>query len=64
VFVTRVILSTFLKNITPIFRKGRKDDPENYQPVSHTPAPGNIMEQILLEAMLRHLEEWERVWDN
>lgn len=46
-------------NVTFTFKKGRKDNPRNFWPVSLASVQGKIMEHILLETMLGHMEERE-----
>ncbi|CAM4712535.1 unnamed protein product [Lepidochelys kempii] len=44
-------------SVVLIFKKGKKEDPRNYRPVILTSIPGKIMEQVLKESILKHLEE-------
>ncbi|KAK4828534.1 hypothetical protein QYF61_027210, partial [Mycteria americana] len=46
-----------LANVTPIFKKGRKEDPGNYRPVSLTSVPGKLVEQIILSPITQHVED-------
>ena len=44
-------------NVTPIFKKGAKTKPENYRPISLTSIPCKIMESVLRDGLMEHLEE-------
>ncbi|GAB0181631.1 mitochondrial enolase superfamily member 1 [Grus japonensis] len=46
-----------LANVVPIFKKGKKEDPGNYRPVSLTSVPGKIMEKIMLGVIEKHVED-------
>jgi len=44
-------------NVTPIFKKGKKEDTGNYRPVSLISIPGKVMEQLILEVIIKQVEK-------
>ena len=56
-WLTRDVLVDWrLGKVMPIFRKGQKDDPGSYRPVSLTSVPGKVMEQIISGAIMDQLK--------
>ncbi|RMC18977.1 hypothetical protein DUI87_03576 [Hirundo rustica rustica] len=46
-----------LANVTPIHKKGGREDPGNYGPVSLTSVPSKVMEQFILSVITQHLQD-------
>jgi hypothetical protein len=44
-------------NVTPIYKKGPRSDPGNYRPVSLTSVCCKIMESIIRDGLMEHLEK-------
>jgi len=44
-------------NVTPVFKKGKKENAENYRPVSLTSILGKTMEPLILEIIIKQVEE-------
>ena len=44
-------------NVTPIFKKGKKENSGNYRPVSLTFIPRKMMEQLILDVIIKQVEE-------
>ena len=39
-------------NVMPVFKKGQKDKPQNYRPISLTSVPSKVMEGVLNDAIV------------
>ncbi|KFO93287.1 hypothetical protein N320_11567, partial [Buceros rhinoceros silvestris] len=46
-----------LAHVTPIYKKGPKENPGNYRPVSLTLVPGKVMGQLILNVMMQHVQD-------
>ena len=46
-----------LAEVTPIFKKGKKTDPNNYRPVSLTSSSCKLLETMIRNDITKHLEE-------
>ena len=53
-----------LANVTTIFKKGDKSDPGNYRPISLTSVLGKLLETILRDKIVAHLEENKLIKDS
>ena len=52
-----------LANVTPIFKKGRKDDASNYRPVSLTCVVCKVLERIIKDSIWEHLNKYRLIRD-
>lgn len=47
--------------VSPLFKKGKKDKPENYRPVSLTSIVGKMLESIIKDKIVEHLEKFKLI---
>ena len=56
-WITRnILVDKRLANVMDIFKKGRKDDPGSYRPISITLVPGKVMERIISGTIMDQLK--------
>ena len=49
----KTVTLDWLANVTPIYKKGCKEELGNYRPVSLTSVSGKVMEQIVLRKIMQ-----------
>jgi hypothetical protein len=50
-------------NVTPLFKKGARDKPENYRPISLTSILGKMLESIIKDHIVQHLDKFKLLID-
>ena len=53
-----------MANVVPLFKKGNRNDPGNYRPVSLTSVVGKLMEKVLRNRTYAHLERCSLIRDS
>ena len=49
--------------VTPLFKKGKRSESQNYRPVSLTSIPCKVLESIIKDGVLAHLEKFDLIKD-
>ena len=51
-------------NVVPIFKKGNHSDPNNYRPISLTSTSCKLLETIIRDSIIEHLEQYSLLGDS
>lgn len=51
------LIKNYFINVTPAFKQVKKEDLANYKPASLTLVSGKVMEQLILEAISKPVED-------
>ena len=53
-----------IANVTPIFKKGDKSIPSNYRPISLTSIAGKLLESVIRDKIVAHLNKYKLIRDS
>ena len=52
-----------IAEVVPIYKKGSRNNPSNYRPVSLTSVPSKLMESIVRDSVLEYMQEFDLLCD-
>ena len=52
-----------IAKVKPLYKKGRNTDPENYRPISLLPILSKIIERVVYNQLLEHLEKHDVLYE-